>query len=108
VASVRLAQSTSICSLSPRSDADENDAALQPALGLSQPAMSQALTRCATLLKDDLIIRSPKGHAPPRLSSFQFHQSRMPRISLINRRPCFGGRRAGTGGTGREATRGGA
>ena len=33
-------------------------------LGLSQPAMSHALTRLRHMLKDDLFIRSPKGMVP--------------------------------------------
>jgi DNA-binding transcriptional LysR family regulator len=33
-------------------------------LGLSQPAMSHALTRLRYMLKDDLFIRSPKGMLP--------------------------------------------
>src|SRR5713226_10021293 len=33
-------------------------------LGLSQPAMSHALTRLRHMLKDDLFIRSPKGMLP--------------------------------------------
>src|SRR5882757_5397632 len=33
-------------------------------LGLSQPAMSHALTRLRHALKDDLFIRSPKGMLP--------------------------------------------
>jgi DNA-binding transcriptional LysR family regulator len=33
-------------------------------LGLSQPAMSHALTRLRYALKDDLFIRSPKGMLP--------------------------------------------
>src|ERR1700694_4249709 len=33
-------------------------------LGLSQPAMSHALTRLRHMLKDDLFIRSPNGMMP--------------------------------------------
>src|SRR5579862_653575 len=33
-------------------------------LGLSQPAMSHALTRLRHMLKDDLFVRSPKGMRP--------------------------------------------
>src|SRR5580693_10611541 len=33
-------------------------------LGLSQPAMSHALTRLRHMLKDDLFVRSPKGMLP--------------------------------------------
>src|SRR5882757_4962466 len=33
-------------------------------LGLSQPAISHALTRLRHMLKDDLFIRSPKGMVP--------------------------------------------
>src|ERR1700710_2148078 len=33
-------------------------------LGLSQPAMSHALSRLRHMLKDDLFIRSPKGMLP--------------------------------------------
>src|SRR5882724_13183140 len=33
-------------------------------LGLSQPAISHALTRLRHMLKDDLFIRSPKGMLP--------------------------------------------
>ena len=33
-------------------------------LGLSQPAMSHALTRLRHMMKDDLFIRSPKGMVP--------------------------------------------
>src|SRR5882757_9726308 len=33
-------------------------------LGLSQPAISHALTRLRYMLKDDLFIRSPKGMVP--------------------------------------------
>src|SRR5436853_5452023 len=33
-------------------------------LGLSQPAMSHALTRLRHMLKDDLFVRSPKGMMP--------------------------------------------
>src|SRR5436853_2481741 len=33
-------------------------------LGLSQPAMSHALSRLRHMLKDDLFIRSPKGMVP--------------------------------------------
>jgi hypothetical protein len=36
-------------------------------LGLSQPAMSHALTRLRYMLKDDLFIRSPKGMLPTQL-----------------------------------------
>src|SRR3981189_846487 len=33
-------------------------------LGLSQPAMSHALTRLRHMLKDELVVRSPKGRTP--------------------------------------------
>src|ERR1700722_10418129 len=40
------------------------------ALGLSQPAVSHALTRLRWLLKDQLFVRSPDGMVPtPRASS---------------------------------------
>jgi Bacterial regulatory helix-turn-helix protein, lysR family len=44
-------------------------------LGLSQPAMSHALTRLRHMLKDDLFIRSPKGMLPTRVLSNWLRQS---------------------------------
>jgi DNA-binding transcriptional LysR family regulator len=42
-------------------------------LGLSQPAMSHALTRLRYMLKDDLFVRSPKGMRPtPRAEELAF------------------------------------
>ncbi|MFL6795777.1 MAG: LysR family transcriptional regulator [Xanthobacteraceae bacterium] len=42
-------------------------------LGLSQPAMSHALTRLRHMLRDDLFIRSPKGMLPtPRAEQLAF------------------------------------
>jgi len=66
-----------------------------PASPWSKPAANESGFDPAALhVKDDLIIRSPKGMLLRGLSSFQFHQSRMPRFSLINRRPLLRGRRA--------------
>ena len=40
-------------------------------LGLSQPAMSHALTRLRHMLKDELFVRSPNGMMPtPRAEEF--------------------------------------
>jgi DNA-binding transcriptional LysR family regulator len=65
-------------------------------LNLTQPAVSHALTRLQTMLKDPLLVRAGKGYEPTQRASMAYAQMEklLPQIEALVRGPQFNPREA--------------